>query len=61
MTWTDTRLKNDWRSCLTPDEEAALTEIDAEIKKLAAKLARLRSARKTVQNRATTRFRARAK
>jgi hypothetical protein len=57
--WTDKRKKNDWRSCLTAEEEAELALIEKQMKTLVAKRYDLSKARQLIQNRATTRFRSR--
>lgn len=59
MSWTDRRKKNDWRSCLTVEEEAKLEWLDQQIEALLAKRSDLTRARQLIQNRATTRFRQR--
>lgn len=57
MTWEDRRTKNDWRSCLTSEEEAEIASIEVQLRKLASKRYDLTKARQLIQNRATTRFR----
>lgn len=59
MTWEDRRKKNDWRSCLTAEEEAELASIEVQIEALAVTRYDLTKARQRIQNRATTRFRQR--
>ena len=45
----------DWRKTLTKGERAELREIERAIKRLCADLAKLRLARRRIQNRATNR------
>jgi len=56
ITMTDgTGNARDWREALTKDERLEIREIERAIKRLCADLAKLRLARRRIQNRATNR------